>query len=169
MQVKTAAKITLESLHKVIQQLSVQYYSQPINVLNGSTIGEHTRHIIEFFQCLEKQAQTGIINYDKRERNALIQQAPNQAAFAIEQVIHFVNNSDEKIILTLEAGYDASSDDTDVMATNMKREITYALEHAIHHMALIKIGILQTGIPVILDDDFGIAVSTIKYKQTCAP
>jgi hypothetical protein len=169
MQIKTAAKITLESLYRVIQQLSVQQYSQPINVLNGSTIGEHTRHIIEFFQCIEKQAQTGIINYDKRERNALIQQDPKQAEFAIEQVIHFVNSTDEKIILTLEACYDASSDDTDLMATNMKREITYALEHAIHHMALIKIGIFQTGIPVMLDNDFGIAVSTIKYKQTCAP
>ena len=169
MHVKTAVKITLESLSRVIQQLSVHYYSQPIKILNGSTIGEHTRHIIEFFQCIEKQVQTGIINYDKRERDALIQQDPKQAEIAIEQIINFVINTNEKLILTLEAGYDTSSDNTDLMDTNIKREITYALEHAIHHMALIKIGILHSGIPVSLESDFGVAVSTIKYKQTCAP
>ena len=44
-------------------------------------LGEHTRHIMEMFQCLENQYDLGILNYDNRERNKIIQ---TETEFAIQ-------------------------------------------------------------------------------------
>ena len=50
----------------------------------------------------------------------------------------------------------------------MAREITYNIEHIVHHMALVKIGIKEACRNVILPEEFGIAVSTIKYHKSRA-
>lgn len=44
---------TLNELLELIHQLSDEDYTKPCEALSNATIGEHTRHIIEMFQCLE--------------------------------------------------------------------------------------------------------------------
>jgi hypothetical protein len=51
--------------------------------------------------------------------------------------------------------------------SNYYREIAYNLEHTIHHMALIRVGINEVSM-IELPQDFGVAYSTIKYRQQCA-
>ena len=65
----------------------------------------------------------------------------------------------------LEAGYDDSSNDTIVISTNYFRELVYNLEHTVHHMALIRVGINEVS-AVKVPEEFGVASSTIKYKRT---
>ena len=50
--------------------------------------------------------------------------------------------------------------------TNYYREILYNLEHTIHHMALIRVGLGEIG-RILVDEDFGVAPSTIKFRQQC--
>jgi len=66
----------------------------------------------------------------------------------------------------LEASYDDSSDKTIFIESNYYREIAYNLEHTIHHMALIRIGISEVS-SVLLSEDFGVASSTLKHRRQC--
>jgi hypothetical protein len=66
--------------------------------------------------------------------------------------------------LTLEVGYDADSDDCVTISTNYFRELTYNIEHAIHHMAIMKIGVREIAPYIPLDENFGVAVSTVRYR-----
>jgi hypothetical protein len=68
--------------------------------------------------------------------------------------------------LKLEVGYKPDSEETMVIATNYLRELTYNIEHAVHHMAIMKIGIREVAGYINLPIDFGVAVSTIRYKDS---
>jgi hypothetical protein len=68
--------------------------------------------------------------------------------------------------LALEVGYDVSKDEFITIATNYSRELVYNIEHAVHHMALIKIGVREAASYIDLPSDFGIAASTIRYKES---
>lgn len=165
MDILTATENTLSSLIRFLDQVKAEDYKKPVELFNGSTIGEHTRHIIEFYQCLQKFNHTGIINYDKRERDRMIQEDPEMAQLAVRSILDDVQKMDLNKEIRLEVAYDTMSNDTDVVSSNLKREIAYNLEHAIHHMALIKVGVLVVAPYIQLDDNFGIAPSTVKYKQ----
>lgn len=165
MTVIAATEYTLASLVDFLERVNPTLYKQPIALFNGSTLGEHTRHVIEFYQCMQKNKDQGIINYDLRERDRMIQEDPEMACLAIKNVLSELVLLDLDTPINLEVAYDKSNQVTDWVASNVKREIAYNLEHAIHHMALIKVGVKVLCPELHLDDDFGVAPSTIKFKQ----
>ncbi|HPZ87646.1 MAG TPA: hypothetical protein PLQ32_06060, partial [Flavihumibacter sp.] len=148
-----------------LQLLTQVHYSQPCPALSQATIGQHTRHIIEMFQCLLLGYETGIINYEKRQRNKSIE---TDRLFAMEKLNEIsAALSRENKELLMEASYREDTDEMISLQTNFYREIAYNLEHTIHHMALIKVGVLQLT-DLELPAGFGVASSTTKFKQACA-
>ncbi len=153
---------SLNELIDLLRQLDNNDYANPCSELSNATIGEHTRHIIEMFQCLENQYESGVVNYDNRERNKLIQ---TDTDYAIQSIIKVQNNlekGDKK--LELQQIIDGEEIRID---SNYFRELLYNLEHCIHHQALIKVAILQCP-TVSIDANFGVARSTIEYRNQCA-
>ena len=155
-------QITLNELSNLLAQLSNKDYTYPCNGLSNATIGEHTRHIIEMFQCLENQYENGIINYDMRKRDYQIQTDANFAIESINTILNQLNKSNKNLQLQqIVDGEELLID------SNYNRELLYNLEHCIHHQALIKVAIIQMD-HVQIDDNFGVARSTIEYKKQCA-
>jgi hypothetical protein len=166
MNILAATYHTLKNLTLFLEQIDAESYRRPLTIFNGSSLGEHTRHILEFYQCLLSQHPQHDINYDRRERNRTLQHEPDIAIQAIHQILNQLESADLNLPLQLIVAYDTQNDATDAMPTNMKREVTYCLEHAIHHMALIKVGVLSNFPSIDLPNDFGIAPSTIKHQQS---
>jgi hypothetical protein len=157
----SSIKNNLDELIDLLHQLSNDEYSEPCVQLTNASIGEHTRHIIELFQCLDNQYESGIVNYDKRERNTLIQ---TDTDFAIKQIIIIKNNLDkENKKIILQQMIDGNEIQTE---SNYYRELLYNFEHCIHHQALIKVALFQYE-TVALDENFGVARSTIEYRKKC--
>ena len=50
--------------------------------------------------------------------------------------------------------------------SNYFREVMYNLEHTIHHLALIKVGIIQFT-EIVLPESFGVAPSTMQHRKQC--
>ena len=88
---------TLNELLDLLSQISDTDYSCPCHQLSNATIGEHTRHSIEMFQCLENSYDSGILNYDNRERDKCIE---TKIQFAKQFVLDVKSGlkSDNKII-----------------------------------------------------------------------
>lgn len=153
---------SLNELIDLLGQLSDRDYSKPCPELSNATIGEHTRHIIEMFQCLENQYDSGIVNYDKRARSLQMQTSTD---FATEKITEIKDNlKKENKIIELQQIVDGEEIRID---SNYFRELLYNLEHCIHHQALIKVAILKCG-NLTIDDNFGVARSTIEYRNQCA-
>jgi hypothetical protein len=152
---------SLDELTNLLDQLSNQSYSKSCQALSDSTIGEHTRHILEMFQCLENSYDSGILNYDNRERNKRIQTETEFAKECILQVKTGLKRENKTIYL--EQMIDGL---IFRIQSNYYRELLYNLEHCIHHQALIKVAVLQCE-NVLLNENFGVARSTIAYRNQC--
>ena len=152
---------SLNGLVDLLNQLSNSEYYNPCASLSNSTIGEHTRHIIEMFQCLEANYEAGIVNYDNRKRNIAIQ---TDTEFAISQ-IRIIQDSLEKQNKKIELQQIIDGEEIRI-DSNYFRELLYNLEHCIHHQALIKVAVLQNA-TIIVDENFGVARSTIEYRKQC--
>jgi len=155
----------LHELRDVIVQLTDLDFKTPIEVLGNSTIGQHTRHTLEFFVCLEKSLESGIINYDQRDHDKLIESDKDLSLSVIDQLISFLSSCKENQTLKLASNYDVLSSEVNIVDSNLHRELVYNIEHAIHHMAIIKIGIRAIATYVQLPEHFGVAISTIKYQN----
>ena len=165
MQLQQAVNTIFVQLAETLHQLSLQEYARPCETLSSNTIGQHVRHIIELFQCLEKGYGEGVVNYEKRKRDTAIE-TDKELASRLLLDIHGGLSKENKS-LTLEASYDEHSTESIRIDTNYFREIAYNLEHTIHHMALIRVGIKEVS-AIILPEDFGVASSTVKYRKQCA-
>ncbi len=165
MQLKEPISNLLEQLQYVIDELSPLQYTQPVKLLSQSSIGQHTRHILEFFIELNKGYETGIVDYDKRVRNKAIEADKDFAITTILQVEANVQKPDK--VLILQAGYGEGEAHSAQVFSNYYRELVYNLEHTVHHMALIRIGVNAIS-NVVIPDEFGVAASTLKYRKACA-
>jgi hypothetical protein len=54
----------------------------------------------------------------------------------------------------------------EMVISNVQRELVYLIEHSIHHFALVRIGIQENFPEISLPFSFGIAYSTIKYRES---
>ncbi len=164
---------TIRKLYNVeffLKNLDDQLYGEPLEILSYSSIGEHTRHILEFYLCLLLQSDEGAVNYDQRKRDQSIQQKVEQASEVLNSIIHKLRTIDLDRQLRLEICYDDQQEVVHHVETSLERELVYNLEHVIHHLAIIKIGLSVIAPKLKLPEDFGIAPSTMRHKKnSCAP
>ena len=165
MQLQQAVNNVFVQLAGTLEQLTQQEYVRPCATLFNNTIGQHVRHIIELFQCLENGYDAGMVNYEKRRRDLLIETDKDFATRLLQEI--FTNLSRTNKELVLEAIYDEHATEPITISTNYYREIAYNLEHTIHHMALIRVGVNEVA-AIELPEDFGVASSTVKYRKQCA-
>ena len=158
----------LEEIKSLLHQLPSDLYTNPKEILNEATIGQHFRHILEFYICLEKGAKTGTVSYDDRKRNSLIETDRDYAIDVIEELIHFINSMKGDCSLTMRANYSPASEEQTIIQTSLYRELAYTLDHTVHHLAIIKIALSEDEDKVEVDSNFGVAPSTIRYRKQCA-
>lgn len=149
-------------LTEALVHCAPERYTLPLPLLSGATIGEHTRHVIEFFQCVSNAFEDEEVDYAKRARNRKIETDKDYALGVLQNVTTQLNVPNKAMMLCLENNGDSAVS----VPSNLYREIAYNIEHAIHHMAIIKIGLMSLNIPV--DPNFGVAPSTLQYRNVCA-
>ena len=156
----------LHDLKSTIEQLSANQYKQPIEVLYNASVGKHYRHIIEFFQCIENQLATGKICYDLRNRQIELEENPKSAIKAIDQIIDWIDTVPADCYLQLEENHELDNFEShEKINSSLIRELIFNIEHAIHHMAIIKIGLRIQAPEIELPNHFGVAPSTIQYHK----
>ncbi|XLS28022.1 hypothetical protein ACJD0Z_12520 [Flavobacteriaceae bacterium M23B6Z8] len=165
-----ATRLNLNQLINLLHQLTETEFTSKLEILNQSSIGMHVRHIVEFYQCLEFAQQSGVVNYDGRKRDHALENSKTICLEALKNILHFleVNKTDRS--LELHCDYSKEDDEMGLLkiSTSLLRELQYNLEHAVHHMAIIRIGINALDTAVTLDNSFGVASSTIRNKRVCA-
>jgi hypothetical protein len=151
--------VQLKSLSNLISSLSDEQFTHRIAHLGNASIGGHTRHIVELLHCAVNGYKSGTVDYLNRERNLELQNNRALAVETIYAILNSVNISDKILKMVVE---ESNNDAT--ISTTYYREIVYNTEHTIHHLALIKVALIEMNLDLV-DNHFGMAYSTIKFKE----
>lgn len=166
MQTIPVSKIILNQLIALCEDLSSNQYSTSLNLLMDISIGKHIRHIVEFYDILKDSCKSdGLLSYDKRKH---CHRTETEIKFAVDRfkdILSWLNEISEDQALKLNVSYDRVGNEGFNIDTSLQRELVYNIEHAIHHMAIIRIAIEQDFPSIKLDKHFGIAYSTIRFRD----
>jgi hypothetical protein len=75
---------------------------------------------------------------------------------------------DTQLLLSADFSLSEESEQKIATQTTYHRELLYNIEHLVHHLAIIRIGVKSIQFPVHFDDTVGVAASTIRNKKICA-
>ena len=152
----------LSQLMEVTRQLTDEQFARPIALLSGNSFSKHLRHVLEFYDIMIRGYELGVINYDSRNHDKMLENDRKAAIDKMQELIGLIDKIDQHKTLRMEGSY---GDEKYQIQTNIEREMAYNIEHAVHHMAIMRIA-LNTEFPeVTIDKDFGVAYSTVRYRE----
>jgi hypothetical protein len=155
-------KAIFEDINYILLELNFQDYNQNLSILSNNSIGNHIRHIIELFECLIESKENGILNYDNRKR---CPKTENDKEFALEK-LQKIESEIEKLDLNKTILLQQNIDGKLIKCeTNFQRELLYNIEHSVHHLAIIRIGIEEDFPYIEIPENFGVAHSTIQFRE----
>lgn len=162
----TTRKI-ITQLQRLLNQMETASYADSLPILQGSSVGQHLRHVIEFYVCLSRQMADGIINYDDRERNHQLESDLGYTRQVLDELSSEVAEWHTDRPLQLRAIYGDVAGT--LVPTSLARELVYLIEHAVHHMAIVKLAVAHHFPHIALPASFGTAHSTLQHREaSCA-
>ncbi|MEC7755073.1 MULTISPECIES: hypothetical protein [Roseivirga] len=170
MELQRVSKEILSQLIDITRQLKPTDFAQPLSILSGNTVGKHIRHIVEFFDLMLAGRNGGIVNYDKRDHNKTLETDPDLAITKMQSLQKAISEIKNDFSLSLKVNYHENEQYEQTLNSSYYRELQYNIEHAIHHMAIVKIALQHSFKAVELPAHFGVAYSTVRYQKelTCA-
>lgn len=153
----------LEKGRQLILNLDDNSYIQESDT--SGSVGGHFRHDLNFVDAVLAGVASGVIDYNKRVRDRLIETDRVYASEKFTEAIDKLMNLDT-YVLNNEV-FVASETDTAMMhRSSISREIEFVHSHTVHHHALIAEKLSSQGIET--GRYFGVAPSTLEYWQAGA-
>ena len=162
MELLEPTKSVFLQIQKLLSQITIEEYVSKCKSLSDATIGQHIRHLIEWYIELSNGYKDGIINYDNRKRNKLLETDIKFTIDTLNNLLQELNKKDKTLFLA--ANFESENQNLIKVKTTYFREVFGNLEHAIHHMALIKVAVMENT-NIKLPKDFGVAISSIISKS----
>lgn len=166
---KNSIILNLVEIKDLLSGLTKEQYSNKLEILTNASVGQHVRHILEFYQCLFAGGETKTVNYDSRQRDLKIETDLFIAKKTIDEIINALLDVKKDFSVSFKANYSFENEDkSEIIQSSFYRELAYNLEHSIHHQALIKVAITEMKLSRLVKETFGFAPSTIRNLKSCA-
>jgi len=148
----------LQKLSQTIVSLTTEQFTWQYNNVTSS-IGKHTRHIIDYYTCFFRHLAVDYINYDDRPRVNSIETTPHRACEERNNVASHFGSFDAYRIKPVYVYISTTPDEEAApIESSLHREL---LSHILHHMAVVQLLLNTLGVTV--DPEFAFAPSTTKY------
>ncbi len=128
-------------------------------------IGRHMRHCIDHFTCLLDSLETGVVDYDARDREERLEQDPRYFLDNLTKVMGRLESIDPATATrNIDVKQEAASEGGRVsVSSNVERELVFLSGHTIHHIAIMTLLARAEGLQ--LPDDLGMAFSTATHLR----
>lgn len=147
----------------VLETVTQDQYSATWQGRDG--IGPHVRHCLEHMTALRQGLDGGIIAYDARERNRILETDPVACGCAVQAWMTWLSSLDpEALDAPVETLQLPHVDGAPVRAqSSLRRELLFLTSHTIHHLALV--GMLASLHGIVLPETIGLAYATQAHEQ----
>lgn len=152
----------LERIDALLAQFSDVDYTRHSPLLFGSSVGQHFRHILEFYGCLLVR-EGEVFSYDRRARDPRLEHVVSAARLSCHGSIMRLRAISADQGLTMESELPDTTH-WSVQRTTLKRELAYLADHGVHHLAMIRIALEQELPHVVFPAHLGVAASTRNHR-----
>lgn len=153
----------LERIDELLHQLTDDELKRPSKLLFGSSVGQHFRHILEFYTCLLTELDDHTFSYDRRQRNLLIETEVIAARASAVRSISLLSGLARDRDLVMESELPGMRDRC-LQRTTLKRELAYLADHGVHHLAMVRIALEQELPQITFPEHLGVAASTRNHQ-----
>lgn len=162
---QTSTNLLFNQIETLLTSMADEDYRMPVPHLNGSSVGQHMRHLLEFYGCLLLACGSGTVNYEKRPRDLRLEQETAAALAYLHRLESSFTCLMANIDLKLEVTYGRSTPVTSEVPTSLLREIVYLSEHTVHHLAIIAVALRCALQHVPMPEHLGVAESTLRARD----
>lgn len=161
---KSLSELNRSFLHQALRLLSEMdsaTYTSPCVEVFSSSIGQHVRHCVEHYEeFLAALCDGRELDYDKRPRDLRVETDKTEAMSRLRKIREQFGSLPVicQPLRTRDCEVDLASE------SSICREMQFLVSHTVHHFALISVIAGLNGLDT--PEDFGIAPSTIKARQT---
>ncbi len=157
---------TLQQIANLVNDLNDESYVKTNVASVEGSIGAHLRHCIDHFHSLIESLDSGVMNYDARDRGVPIERNRLLALKRITEIQIALSKIDHKTLsnnITISTMIDSSNPPLRV-SSSFGRELSFVLSHTIHHNAIIRVIAENLGVRTLRY--FGYAPSTIAFLES---
>lgn len=147
----------------LLEQIDDTDYCTPIDAFDGSSLGKHFRHVSDFYQCVIDGSVHGILDYGCRRRDERFERSTEAAIDTFNTLKNTVCTLHDDASLDVMADFNQHTTSKTLVKSSVGRELMYGYDHAIHHLAIIKIGLKILCPDVLIDHQMGLAPSTLSF------
>lgn len=157
----------LEQAASLISRIEDSIFVTTTPISPRGSIGGHVRHILDFYHSFLTGIGEQYVDYNKRKRNALVEQHGSHALELIQRTIidlrGLINiDLNRHLLVSME-------NESSWCRSSILRELDFLKSHTIHHYSLI--AILLRLHEIDPGEEFGVAPSTLRYwkqETVCA-
>ena len=149
-----------------ILSVSPEHYRSTVEPHFASPPGKHIRHVIDHYLALKAGCLSGQVNYNRHNRNSLIEVYPEAALQPITDISHWLSTLSHAVLRRQISVVSEISVTEEVHLTchsTIVRELMFVGSHAVHHYSLIAAILSLQGRP--LENTFGLAPATLTYQR----
>jgi uncharacterized damage-inducible protein DinB len=162
-----ALAVHLGDIADVIDSISVETYRRTRDDRVSGSVGAHVRHVLDHVTALLEPASEGLVDYDSRRRQTLVEIHQPTAIAELRRlafVLCLLRDADELRACRLSAVVSADGRRFET-PTLFGRELVFVLSHTVHHQAIIALLLATEGRRT--PARFGLAPST-PTLESCA-
>lgn len=152
----------------LLDQIPDQDFNRSLEVYEDATLGKHFRHIYEFFDCLVNQCDCGEIDYGLRKREQSLENYTDIAKDRFLKLRDRLGELEEELPIEVCTDFKDEQGQRQTVKSTLGRELMYAYDHAVHHLAIVRIGLASLSPEVTIDESLGVAASTIQHQYKIA-
>lgn len=165
------ADALLAQVESLLDRLSAEHYSTSCPAVFASSIGQHTRHLLDHFAALvagahDDPAGAGCVDYDHRERATPVELDPLAARAETARLRAELRGRcgaacDRSVRVRAMMAADGRCVE---IGSTFVRELAFASHHTLHHQAMIRL--IAESMGIALEPSFGKAPSTLHHETS---